>query len=602
MATLEAEVFNHLAKSELEFALSKIPESSIDRFVLFTEVTRVLDYWSVFQFLLPEGHRLSEQDFQLLQWGWGVAAARLPASIAHLSGFPLIESTQQTRFFATSLLHSFGRSSLALRSAEMIRQQFLHAHDEDGEIVVKRSDHAKFQGIDQLEFDRLDRLLESWRANPPSGWTAFDPEDQERIRNRLGRFVSLQKYKQLEKYLCPNVDELMRPLIHPWNSGHGVMMGYGAHPGVDDHFLAQAAKIVFNWQEEAGFHPSIALGGVSGSDITSVVIILVSLHAKHVRFARLAMGDHKDISIPQSLTIWEPRTELLTSIVDLTGMATDVIDKALSVVSMVASDSTHLVAHTTPFSPLLYDLENGYVLRPVSSIYRNPFPAILAFQKWREPTSINQIIAPRENWMREITYALFQGNRYVRIEGAIKVRLGGVIATDIDAAIFDRTTGELALFQFKWQDFHTNDVRQLRSRASNFVGEMDSWAKKVEEWMTSVGPEILAQSLKLKKSRGEVISSVYLFGISYSVARMQGFGKRTECENLAVCNWPQFVRVRHEIGAADMVFRRMHEVIGLEMDAVAETRPMPVTLKIGGTSVRFEDLWEAVVRDGIAAE
>lgn len=589
-------MFCSMAAEELEFALSKLPQDPVDRFVLFTETLRVLDYWSVFQFLLPESHRLCEQDFQLLQWGWNVAAAQLPTSTAHLHGFPLTESTHQGRLFATSLLHSFGRQSLALRSAEMIRHKFLQASDEGEEIVVKRSNDAKFQGIDQLEFDRLNRLLDDWKSNPPNGWAIFDPEDQEEIRGRIGKFISLQKYERVAEYLCPNLDELMRPLIHPWDSGHGVMMGYGAHPDVDDHFLAQAAKVVLSWREEAGFHPSIIIGGVSGSDVTSVAIILTCLHAKHVRFAMLAMGSHKEISIPQSLTIWEPRADLIASIAELTGMDPDVIDKALSVVSMSSDDSKHLRAHTTPFSPLLYDLGNGYVLRPVSSIYRNPFPAILAFQKWREPTSTNRIIAPREGWMRANAYALFQGNRYVRVDGAIKVRLDGAIATDIDAAVFDRTTGELALFQFKWQDFYTNDVKQLRSRASNFVAEVDAWAYKIEEWMNSVGPEILAQSLKLKKSRGEVISSVYLFGLSHSVARMQGFGKRTECERLAVCNWPQFVRVRHEAGTADRVFNRMHEVIRLEMDAVAETRPMPVTLKIGRKNVRFEDLWEAVAK------
>jgi hypothetical protein len=46
--------------------------------------------------------------------------------------------------------------------------------------------------------------------------------------------------------------------------------------------------------------------------------------------------------------------------------------------------------------------------------------------------------------------------------------------TDIDAVIFDRLTGELALFQLKWQDYSTNSLRETRSKASNLVKELDS--------------------------------------------------------------------------------------------------------------------------------
>ena len=37
--------------------------------------------------------------------------------------------------------------------------------------------------------------------------------------------------------------------------------------------------------------------------------------------------------------------------------------------------------------------------------------------------------------------------------------------TDIDAAVFDVTTGELGLFQLKWQDFSSSDVAKQRSKA-----------------------------------------------------------------------------------------------------------------------------------------
>ena len=44
-----------MAQQELAGALSVVPAEAIPRFVRFTEAVRVVDYWSVFQSLLPEG-------------------------------------------------------------------------------------------------------------------------------------------------------------------------------------------------------------------------------------------------------------------------------------------------------------------------------------------------------------------------------------------------------------------------------------------------------------------------------------------------------------------------------------------------------------------
>jgi hypothetical protein len=55
--------------------------------------------------------------------------------------------------------------------------------------------------------------------------------------------------------------------------------------------------------------------------------------------------------------------------------------------------------------------------------------------------------------------------------------------TDIDAAVLDRTTGDLALFQLKWQDFRGATTRQTISRAKNFVGQVQKWAENTTTWI-----------------------------------------------------------------------------------------------------------------------
>jgi hypothetical protein len=191
--------------------------------------------------------------------------------------------------------------------------------------------------------------------------------------------------------------------------------------------------------------------------------------------------------------------------------------------------------------------------------------------------------------MRTHLYALFLGVRYQRIEGNVKLKEDGKTITDIDAAIYDNLTGELALFQIKWQDFYYNDVRKLRSRASNLTKDLDEWAEKVSHWINIHPKTELIKNLRLVD--GTVVNEVFLFGISRNKARMQGYGYAIKSENLAIANWPQFARNRFEIGPAERVFYSLFNKLKLQEKEKIEPIPFPVTFNIGDQNLEFRDLY-----------
>src|SRR5690606_3423498 len=115
-----------------------------------------------------------------------------------------------------------------------------------------------------------------------------------------------------------------------------------------------------------------------------------------------------------------------------------------------------------------------------------------------------------------------------------KLRKGSKIVTDVDAAVFDRTSGDLALFQLKWQDFLTNDVRALRSRSSNLVREIDEWADKVMEWILKRSVADLGDAMRINSRKHRPILRIFLFAISRTVARVQGYGYSSKHEALVI--------------------------------------------------------------------
>jgi hypothetical protein len=247
-----------------------------------------------------------------------------------------------------------------------------------------------------------------------------------------------------------------------------------------------------------------------------------------------------------------------------------------------------------PQMPLLIGLDNGMVIRPVSSIARNPLVTTLNLLRHRHASVQNTVMTPREDWLRGDLYAHFSGTRYLHVDGNVTLRDGPRVLTDVDAAIFDLTCGDLALFQLKWQDYFTNDVRELRSRAKNLTAELDTWAERVAAWLDSRSPAEVLAAFRLSPQRVGGIRTVTLFAVSRSRSRVSGLGFTVRSEHLAVANWAQLIRLRREIGPVDSVFPRLHEAIRAEAEAVAECTPVPVEWKFGQWAIRLEDLWNSI--------
>ncbi|WKZ85377.1 hypothetical protein N5B55_00020 [Ralstonia pickettii] len=586
-----------LATAERNRVASILPLNTADRFVIYTEALRQIDYWSVFQKPLPPESRLKPWDMEIIWLGLNSATAYLLTKLPQSKGFPLVTPTREGRESALKILHQLGRATLMRRVAEMVRHKYANAERTEDGWTIQGGSGVLDQFLDNIEFSRwatLERRLSQLQSGQPSmGWMIFGRDELDQVAGSIGRFLSSKGPSPLAQWLRCDIDELMRPLLFPWDSGYGVMTGYGALPEVDCHFLAKALLLVTDWREDAGFHPDANVAGVRVRDLTMVVAAMASLHLKHIHFVLLAGKSRPEISISESFTIWTPREEIEETICGLTFMDKEVVRKILSAIALHPDDVPRISSSTNPVMPLLVDLGNGLMLRPISSICRNPFNSIRDILESRGGDSRNCLSAPREGWLRADLYGQFCGNRYFCVPGNIKLRDGRKTVTDVDAAIFDRTTGELALFQIKWQDFSTNDVRQLRSRASNLSREMDDWAAKVEQWLDGSSKERLAKTFRLKLDSRLSIVSVRLFGISRTVARTKGFGFATQHPRLAVMNWPHFCRLRTEIGPSANVISDLHKALLDAMTAEVQSTPLPFTMRVAGTPCHFENLWNA---------
>jgi hypothetical protein len=540
--------------------------SDVERTTALIETCRELDLRHVIQYLIPSSERhLAPPLFDTMRKGWNPALALLLTEQTNMPAIPLMESTIESRRVSMTLLQQLGRSVLLRETAERMRFGLAEAIEEGSRITIRRTEEASIDFFaDRLEHVRGAHLEKRLRTANSQEAT---PDQQEALKSR------------------------MHSLLFPWKTGRGNMIGYGARPDIDEHYLSLVFDATIQSRNEAGIHPDAVVAGVPGAQIVAVGVWLNSFCLKHIHFVNLGIQKYPDSNYAMSLTRWTSLTEIEHAICHGTGIPLPEAAAALKLFTASPEWSGYLSAEGTPLFPMLIAISNQHVLEPVSGLFGNPFNGIRSLQEHLSQETQTSIRQPREGWMRTELYGLFAGTRYLLLKRPAILKRNGRAVTDIDAAVFDTTTGELALFQLKWQDFDTHDLKRQRSKAKNFVEQTDKWAKDISSWVDDFGCRELLNALQLRMGRAPTPIGLLLFAIGRSASRFQSYGYRSQAEKLASCMWKRFIRLRFAIGPASKVLSALHDEIRRELTAPVMGAAIPFEIEIDSQRIVFADMW-----------
>lgn len=578
-ASLEiADRLDRLALQELdevEQFIGTVPP--IECAALLIEACRCLDHMHVVQLLsaVEEG-KLSVHDFDILVRGWNVLFGLLMQRKGDFSGVPLRASIPELRQAVMGMLHFAGRYVLLSRTAEMVRHGMVSATADGDDIELELSDRTLSDHFhDQVDHGKFAEL----NAKVLRGYSGAraDTDTAQHLRDVMGK------------------------LTFPWKTPQGVMVGYTADPEIDAYFLAAVTQNTLQWRDDAGIHPKARLGGCSGELLTAIVQVLMSFYTKHIMFVEEAIKLHPGVNQHMSLTIWKTRADLIKSLLAATEASEQEVIAALDLITVRAGDANYFLTEQAPGIPLVIELCDGYLLTPVSGVFRNPFNGIRMLRESTSTAIRNAFREHREEWMAGDLYALFQGPRFQCVPGQTKLRREGQIVTDIDAAIFDGVTGDLVLFQLKWQDFTSSSVRTQRSKAKNFSDQIQGWAQKTTAWIDQYGVPALCRALKITSLNGMEPRHVRLAAVGRTNARFRSYGYNTATDVL-VLPWSQLVRLRLAIGSGQDFFKLLTQAVIDEIRSPIERKPLPYVLERHGLRLTFRDIWSGVEDAGVSDE
>jgi hypothetical protein len=438
------------------------------------EACRVMDYEHVLNFISRNpNHRLPAPEFDTLVRGWNPFMALALPRMAEMGGIPIRESTAEFRGHIRALLYSLGSYSVVKKAVEMLRAGMVTASEGEGHISIHLHDRTA-----------IDHFL--------------DPLEYNKLEDALG---PAEKQPEFTKDRIDTIRRLMEPLTFPWDTGHGLMVGYEATEEIDSFFIEAISESAEFWRSQAGIHPDVVIGPTRGSVLAAIVLLLGSFYLKHIHFVDVGARLNPATNYAMALTIWKPPEEMALSLAEFTQFPATRVRGAIEALAVTKEHADFFAAEQKPYIPMLLRFSDDHYVSPISSIFHNPLEGVRLLGGHYSPAFEQELLRHREAWMIDELRHIFLGTRYAQTTGPTRLRRSGTTLTDIDWAILDVTTGELALFQLKWQDFMTSGVKKQRSRAQNFGTQVEAWRSRVESWIAEFGIEQLLRALHLPAQR-----------------------------------------------------------------------------------------------------
>lgn len=430
---------------------------------LTLETIRALDY-VYFKDLIPElsqNSHLSDQEISIMQWGVNEALSRIfPKHLSKTAHFYTSNETIQSK--ADNFIFDAGVLAMALRQRTLVSQKLLKGFI-DPRVTKSGNKLLVLEAVDSsVYWDAIGRTGMSWLSNKAS------TRDQARELELEQHHLAI--LPELDKYLSePNSWKLKEPFngykkhFHSWAEIYLRRMVYQDLLGIDD-----------------------VIGDHSYGKYISVLTVISAICQMRICYAGILHSKRQALNIRNLLTGVSSLQNLRIEVANFLDAESKEAAELLDHLILAPQNCEHHFLRSTPaWAPIVQTSEHACIL-PSFGLDINPFLFLLNELKTRYEADWFKLANRREGrWIAELM-TLFPSPRWICKSG-VKLKRNGNLVTDIDFLALDIHTGQLALFQLKWQQPSLNDEKVRHSNGSNFVDGCNEWIHEVRGWLEEFG-------------------------------------------------------------------------------------------------------------------
>lgn len=316
---------------------------------------------------------------------------------------------------------------------------------------------------------------------------------------------------------------------------------YRTTQAIDDYYMRMGMVRVKSMACHFLYPAQTLIGGCTVELYRNVLAVLIGYALKHLDVCRAYVVQHPSISLRALLAPPHTAAALTELLSETLRVERAAIRRVVDAYSLSHENvSSHCSVAGVPAPPLLR-LNEQHLVWSVTGLLSEPLLFLTRELKRRYSYEYHTAAHLHEEVFRQDLYHLFSDKRFVRSADSVELRgVQGDLTTDVDALIFDRKTGVLALFELKSQDPFAYS-RQERIRQRDYFHNASKQVLACVQWLDRNGANALLTRLDPKLVKRLKVQKTYIFVLGRYLAH---FFDGPEFDRRAAWGtWPQVLRL-----------------------------------------------------------
>lgn len=483
-----------------------------DNQTAITQLIRIMDYYLLSRMF---GDKEAAKRHKYHCYGWGIALDIFFEKKIDSESFSLFPNNNDFFRWADSLLYYCGKLGLVKLVIDHIKTGlgWIEKHKNNEFTIHYDKKIIGVEGVEIKEFYWLNDHLTQRNSN----------------------------YYDSLALLAKDIHESMKANVFIWRK---YFLGYNTTPEIDRFYL-ELSKLEL--QTELGFDsfpPDTLFGGLPFEIYLDALCILKSYSLKHVGFVTNQLAKGIKVDSANLLQHFMLKSDTAIYLSQAMKIDMEIAEKIIDVITLNDLNKKYFCSKVDGAIPPFIEISKHHVLYSHSGFKAQPVLFMLNELRRRYQKDWDRALDKREEIFRAELYPLFSGERFIKINRPIVIKVSGKVLTDIDGFIYDKETGTLALFQLKWQEPFANSMVERRSRKKNFEKESNQWIMSISNWLVNKSNEELAASFGFKINDFKDYNRSLLFIIGRNFAHFSG--DDFPDERAAWGMWPQLLRLMDE--------------------------------------------------------
>ncbi len=487
---------NVIRQQILEIEKTIVPTFSNERRLELIELARAMDYFFVGRNFYSEWAKSKdvESHAHLISFGLHKALSLALDESSKLEGAPLFRSTPSLQKWANSVLALCGQIGYCEQLLELQRVGLI-------EITETAPNH-----------------YHTYPATKLYGVESFERENAVWLKGLISKHN--QSVKDALRANSKAIKKMMSERVKTWRAH---FIEYTTAPEIDAYYELEGIMLAQLMLGHDNFPPEVKFGGQEFSLYCAATTVFVGWSSKHLGFCFELLKKHPELDLRDIVTITLPLENEVNSLSVILGIDTSVARQIIEAVTLtVENKQEHCSVAGNLITPVFIEVGKEKLLRPLWGGQSEPFMFLLRELQRRYRSEWDNAVNRREEVFRDELYALFQSERFHKLERNAVIKSSESVITDIDALIFDYQTGEVGIFQLKWQDYIGNSMRERESKKGNLLKTGNRWIETVFNWLSSTDDDTLARTFGINKNDVGKIKSFRVFMLGRNSAFFSG--------------------------------------------------------------------------------